>query len=106
MIRTISIGADSALQAAPQGEAGNQYVETLQQELIQSKLEIQRLMKEVEQAHSERNDALFRLTQEFKALNDQHRRKLVRYKDEYTHNIELVKGKLQEIKRDQGTQEK
>mmetsp|Transcript_38741 Transcript_38741/g.58924 ORF Transcript_38741/g.58924 Transcript_38741/m.58924 type:complete len:94 (+) Transcript_38741:1794-2075(+) len=64
-------------------------------------------MKEIETANSEKNEALLRLTQEFKALDDQHRRKLVRYKDEYTHNIELVKDKLQEMnKRDVPSEKK
>jgi len=32
-------------------------------------------------------------------LDYQHRKKLIRYKDEYTHNIEKVKDRLCEIKR-------
>jgi hypothetical protein len=51
----------------------------------------------------EKDEALLRLTQEFKALDDQHRRKLQRYKAEYANNIERVKDRLVEIKKENVT---
>jgi hypothetical protein len=57
-------------------------------------------LKEVELARTEKDRELLRLTQEFKALDDQHRRKLTRYKTEYAHNIERVKDRLVEIKKE------
>ena len=52
----------SATTNDPNQSGSRVYVQTLQQELIQSKLEIQRLMKEIEQAHREKDEALLRLT--------------------------------------------
>jgi len=69
-------------------------VQTLQQELLQAKQEITRLMQEVDDAHKEKDEALLRQIQEFKALDDQHRRKLTRYKLESNQKFEKIREKL------------
>ena len=73
-------------------------MDTLQQDLIQSKLEIQRLLKEINDANRAKDDALLRQIQEFKALDDQHRRKLFRYKQESNAKFEKIKDKIFEMK--------
>ena len=69
-------------------------MQTLQQELLQAKQEIARLMQEVDDAHKEKDEALLRQIQEFKALDDQHRRKLTRYKLESNQKFEKIREKL------------
>lgn len=69
-------------------------MQTLQQELLQAKQEITRLMQEVDDAHKEKDEALLRQIQEFKALDDQHRRKLTRYKLESNQKFEKIREKL------------
>jgi hypothetical protein len=103
LIRTISIQADANTLIRQHSSNSNEkeYVDTLQQDLIQSKLEIQRLLKEIEEAHKEKDEALMRQIQEFKALDDQHRRKLMRCKQESNAKFEKIKDKVFEMKQKQ-----
>jgi hypothetical protein len=94
LVRTISI-------SNYQNPQGVQQVDSLQQDLIQSKQEIQRLLSEIEKAHKEKDEALLRQIQEFKALDDQHRRKLIRYKQESNLKFEKIKDKVFEMKQKQ-----
>lgn len=82
LIRTISIEpkSASAAESASTPKLELQYVQTLQQELLQAKVEIQRLMKEIEAAHKEKDESLLRQIQEFKALDDHRRRTMMVYK--------------------------
>ena len=72
LVRTISIDPQisNASQADQRNQPSPEYVQTLQQELLQAKLEIARLMKEVDSAQKDKDEALLRQIQEFKALDD------------------------------------
>jgi len=52
-------------------------------------------------ARSEKDEALLRQIQEFKALDEQHRRKLTKYKLESNQKFEKIKDKVIEIKQKQ-----
>lgn len=73
-------------------------MQTLQQDLIQSKLEIKRLLAELEVAQKDKDESLMRQIQEFKALDTQHRRKLLRYKEESNLKFERLRGKVVEMR--------
>lgn len=55
-------------------------------------------MKEIEAAHKEKDESLLRQIQEFKALDDQRRRKMLVYKQESNQKFEKIKDKLNEMK--------
>ena len=55
-------------------------------------------MKEIESAHKEKDESLLRQIQEFKALDDQRRRKMLVYKQESNQKFEKIKDKLNEMK--------
>ena len=73
-------------------------MQTLQQELLQAKVEIQRLMKEIEAAHKEKDESLLRQIQEFKALDDHRRRTMMVYKQESNLKFDKMKAKFIEMK--------
>lgn len=58
-------------------------------------------MKEIESAHKEKDESLLRQIQEFKALDDQRRRKMLVYKQESNQKFEKIKDKLNDMRNKQ-----